>query len=205
MINDAVFIWIPKNAGTSIYKTIEKNANAVLLKNLSDIKSKFKQKGMISFGHVDYSLLVKKGYISPKFDKRSFKFCFSRNPYERAVSLFSYLKKHKIIKDNSFLKFCIKLKNCEPIGLYNRDGISQCNPQITWIKDIKNLDYIGKVEFFEQDYKKLTELLEIKTNIIPHINKTQHEDYKYYYCSESNKIIKKFYEEDFDFFKYTRN
>jgi len=207
-MNNAVFIWIPKNAGTSIYRTIEKNIN-----NLHDITwakelatvIKFKQKGIVSFGHMDYSLLIKKGYVSQEFDDGAFKFCFSRNPYDRAVSLFSYLKKNKIVKDKCFLDFCINLKNnkCESIGLYNRRGLSQCNPQITWIENIKNIDYTSKIESFNRDYDKIMNILNIKIHTMPSLNKSKHDDYKSYYSSESKKIIKEIYEEDFDCFGYS--
>jgi hypothetical protein len=130
------FIWIPKTAGTSVYKTL----GAVRRKALPRIKYRFANNGFYTFGHMDYAQLVAQGHVSKEYDKSAYKFAFVRNPYDRAVSLFFYLKKVGTISpDETFLSFCLKLdeKEFEPIGLYNVSGLSQCNPQVRWLETLK--------------------------------------------------------------------
>ncbi len=89
---NAVFIWIPKNAGTSLYNMLQEHS-CIKVKEASKIKQRFSQRGLVTFAHMDYAQLVEQNYIRPEYDESSFKFCFSRNPYDRAVSLYVYLTK----------------------------------------------------------------------------------------------------------------
>ncbi len=101
---DVVFIWIPKSAGTSIYNAI----HARKFKTIEKVKYRFCGKGIVTFGHMSYAELLRQGYISEKFDARSFKFAIVRDPYDRAVSLYEYLKSRKKLasENQTFLNFC---------------------------------------------------------------------------------------------------
>ncbi|MGD2072094.1 MAG: sulfotransferase family 2 domain-containing protein, partial [Candidatus Thorarchaeota archaeon] len=187
MVKNAVFIWIPKNAGKTIMNTVRRGGYKIpKKKTIKSIEEWNPQEGIITFGHVSYRQLVNKGYISKKFDGSSFKFCFSRNPYDRAVSLFFYLKKMGKLNsyaDSSFLKFCKYLKEygCIEIGLYNKEKLVQANPQVRWIEKIK-IDFYGKVETIEKDLSKLLNTLDLsEVEKIPHLNKTGHTAYQDYY------------------------
>jgi hypothetical protein len=200
---NAVFIWIPKSAGTSV-STALGNHGFSKLKKLKYIKYYFPQKGMITFGHIHYPELIKHGYISEKFDQTAYKFCFSRNPYDRAVSLFFYLKTYdRVHVDMSFLEFCRHLNDegCEDIGLYNLDGWSQCQPQVRWIENLK-IDFIGKFESLEKDFNNILHDLSLPATELPHHNISSHKHYSRYYCKESKELIENFYRQDFLFFGY---
>lgn len=197
---NAVFIWIPKTAGTSIWNTL----HAPKLKSLYLVKYRFANKGIVTFGHIDYSQLVSNGYIKSSFDEFAFKFAFVRNPYDRAVSLYAYLKNAKIIPtDETFLDFCRRLaeEGCPPIGLYNSLGLSQCNPQVRWVENI-TMDYIGRVESIEKSFAIISSKLGLNIAQIPHANKSPRSSYRDYYCRESKEIIEAFYREDFVSFDY---
>ena len=142
-----------------------------------------------------------------EFDQRAFKFCFVRNPYDRAVSLYFYLKKigdvhHKL----SFKGFVRVLQNraIPEIGLYNRQELSQCNSQVRWLKNRKRellVDFIGRFENIEKDFKKLCSELGTKGQL-PHVNRTEHTHYKNYYDDETKRIIANIYAEDLEQFSY---
>lgn len=175
-----------------------------MLKNPGLIKCSFPQKGIVTFGHVDYRALLDSGYVSHDFDRSSFKFCFSRNPYDRAVSLFFFLKRiNRINQDWSFLIFCRYLRDngYQDIGLYNSNGLSQCNPQIKWVEN-NSIDYYGKVETLEDDLNKILSALDLPPASPPHANSTSHMNSREYYCRESKNIIEMIYEKDFQFFGY---
>ena len=197
---NAVFIWIPKTAGTSVFSLL----NAPKLKSLHLARFRFPNRGIVTFGHMDYAELVHRGTVSKKFDRSAFKFAFSRNPYDRAVSLFYYVKRYHVLEETeTFLSFCRRLAagECDDIGLYNVRGMSQCNPQTRWLRDV-DLDLLGRMDRLEQDSRRIAERLGIAYQSTPHLNPTDHGDYRSYYCEESRQIVEDFYGEDFRQLEY---
>ncbi|MGB5589240.1 MAG: sulfotransferase family 2 domain-containing protein [Gammaproteobacteria bacterium] len=192
---NAVFIWIPKTAGTSIFSLL----NAPKLKSLHLARFRFPNRGIVTFGHMDYAELVRRGTVSRKFDRTSYKFAFSRDPYGRAVSLFYYVKRYQVLDETeTFLSFCRRLADgqCDDIGLYNVRGMSQCNPQTRWLRDV-DPDLVGRMDHLEQDSREIARHLRIDYESTPHLNPTDHGDYRDYYCQESRQIVEDFYAEDF--------
>ncbi len=199
---DSVFVWIPKSAGSSIFELLD----APKLKSLHLAKHRFTNCGPVTFCHMDYAQLVKKKYISKVFNESAYKFTFVRNPYARAVSLFYYMKrikKRKVDPTISFLDFYQNFKNngFEAIGLYNRKGLSQCNPQVRWTENIE-FDYIGKVEAINEDTAIILKHLGIEHGEVPQLNPTAHPSYTTCYCPESKALIEELYNEDFETFRY---
>jgi hypothetical protein len=192
----AVFIWIPKTAGASLFSCFGSPRYWV---SLDRIRYRFAGNGTVTFGHMDYAGLVRAGYVSRRFDAAAYKFAFVRNPYDRTVSLFYYLRKRGILPaGESFLGFCRTLaaEGCEPIGLYNVSGLSQCNPQVRWMENLE-MDFVGRFESIGEDSARLFRELGLQDARLPMINKTAHASYKECYCRESKEIVEKFYAEDF--------
>jgi hypothetical protein len=155
---------------------------------------------------MDYGKLIEAGYVSPEFDTRTYKFAFIRNPYDRTVSLYFYMKKIKEIPlDESFLRFCQRLvsQGCPPLGIYNYVGLSQCHPQVRWLEHTK-LDFIGRFENIEQDFQGLLDGLNLEQITLSKLNENrfEHQNYDDYYCPTSKAIVEEFYQEDFQAFNY---
>ena len=201
---NAVFLWIPKTAGATLYNALDKHICTKLL-NISYAKLRFQNKGLVTFGHMDYTQLVNAGLVGTQFDESAFKFCFSRNPYSRAVSLFSFSKKRGWIDEEmSFLEFCRKIENGVPeIGLFNVKDLSLCNPQSRWLKGVCP-DFVGRMENFNADLSHVFTLLDLMApRMIMSKNLTEHSPYRDYYCPESRDIVMRYYLEDFDRFGYS--
>lgn len=197
---EAVFIWIPKNAGTSLYNMLKKYG-CMKVKVLSQVKQRFSQRGFVTFDHMDYAQLVSKSHVSSYYDQKAFKFCFCRNPYDRAVSLYVY-KTKKMSNKPSFLSFWQSLEgNIQDIGLFNSEGMSMCNPQYRWVENIK-MDFIGRYENYNEELVRLMKEMGLPKLTVEHKNKSTRKDWKSYYCSESKIIIEKIYAKDFEFFNY---
>ena len=156
----------------------------------------------MTFGHMDYANLVRSDYVSPEFDRSSYKFCFSRNPFARAVSLYIYLCGES--KDFTFLDFCRQLSQngAHPVGLYNRKRNSQCNPQIRWIESL-DVDFVGQVENLSDDIAQVMTTIGLRHEAPRLINATKHAIYSSYYCQESRDIVLDYYGEDFQRFGYS--
>jgi len=199
---EAVFIWIPKNAGTSLYNMLKKYG-CIKVKVLKQIKLRFSQRGLITFDHMDYNQLVSNNYIAANYNDKSFKFCFCRNPYDRAVSLYVYLTKKRSDKP-SFLSFWQSLEgNIEDIGLYNSRGMSMCNPQYIWIENI-DMDFIGRYENYDAELVRLMKEVKLPPLSVVHRNKSNRNSWKSYYCEQSKAIIERIYAKDFEYFIYEK-
>jgi hypothetical protein len=223
MIDNLLFVWIPKCAGTSLFETLR--PKILKLRDPKDYKH-FKNKGWVTFGHVDINYLKEKEIINREFLKHSFKFAIVRNPWDRAVSVYKYKKldkhlnfeeycyllkrylKSKKQPDNNLINKILinnKIKKGIPkIGKYNEIGISHANRQLDWITNNKNeifVDKIYKLENIEDDMKDLSTKIGININL-PKKNSSKRGHYKNYYNETSRKIIESIYEQDIKTFNY---
>lgn len=188
---NAVFIHIPKAAGLYIQEAL-----GLSLYRFPHRAKKFNQEGMVTFGHLFYPKLLRRGIVSAAFDKSAFKFAFCRNPYDRAVSHYHYVRyKHPDILDpaTSFLDFTRNL----PMPLYGK----AFRPQSDWIKGVK-IDTLGRFETLVEDLDAIAGYLGVDIMDIPPRNPTEHEPYQSYYCEESKRNIEHFYAIDFETFGY---
>lgn len=189
-----IFIHIHKTAGQSITDYMEKN--------LPDSKP-FLNKH-------DFAINGKIALGEEKWDEY-FKFAFVRNPWDRLVSWYHMFKLkppvtllQKYVLDNSknFEEF---IKKCTDI-IVDNDGIKSCAfNQLDYISDEKGkiiIDFIGKLENLEEDFKKIIEMKKLPKINLPHLNSYPHKDYKKYYSEETKEIIKKRFNKDIKFFGY---
>lgn len=191
---NAVFIHIPKAGGLSIEETL----GLWSLRNHHRIRNNFieKQAGQVSFGHMLYSKLIRMGYVSKEFDESAFKFCFCRNPYDRAVSHWAYtMRKHPDITlpGTSFLDFTR--------GPMSRP---EFRVQSWWLQDTE-VDFIGRFENFENDIRYVANILGVKIKNVKRRNSSKHDFYKTHYCQESKERVEERYITDFRDFGYEQD
>jgi hypothetical protein len=133
-----------------------------------------------------------------------FKFCFVRNPWDRAVSEYFYLKTMKgcCCKENdipeNFEDWCRKGMPCSWEG--------HTEPQINFMidKNKKNImDFIGRFENLERDAQIILNKFEIKGKL-PKFNANKNKRYHYsnYYSDYTRDLIKEKYSEDINYFSY---
>ena len=163
----------------------------------------------MSFGHIRYLDLVGEGHVSEHFDSTAFKFSIVRNPLDRAVSLFNYLKRMNLLpKMLSFELFTIMLRESqyENIGLFNVRGLSQCNPQMTWLVDDSGRLIADLVGHFERLDPFLNELRDRKIidGELPQRNMpSSREDAESYYTTKTiRQNVELAYSSDFELFGY---
>lgn len=204
---DAVFIWIPKTAGTSMFDLLE-SYGGVKAVEVDLVRSKWpRQAGLVTFGHMSYRQLVDQGIVSKEFDRNAFKFAICRNPYDRAISLFSYLKYHRVVPSElDFPGFLRTLDHdgCPPLGLYNVLGWSQCNPQVEWIRGI-GVDRVVRFESIGRDLEEVLVLLGIGRKKVRHLNAVERSEATGDYLTLDNiRLINRIYAEDFSEFGYQK-
>ena len=153
----AVFIHIPKTAGTSVKRYFKLN-------------SKLGKHGCI-WQYNNYK-----------------KFTIVRNPYDRIVSWYFFIKKLNNLTNTTFREYAKTnvLKSAEIL-----------KPQHEWIDDtVKTLS-------FENLEKELSDFFNKKIKLKT-INKSKHKHYLDYYNQETLDIVYERYKEDFEKFNYKR-
>jgi chondroitin 4-sulfotransferase 11 len=187
----ALFIHIPKSAGRSV------------VRGLFDVQS-------VEHAPADWYQQLDR----EKFD-RYFKFTFVRNPWDRAVSAYTYLRKggSKASKDDQYW--------CQFVNTFGSFDEFVCNwmteenimrnalftPQVAYLKNIfgqVNMDFVGRFENLEEDFKTIASKLNLEAQL-PHLNQSREEQYQSLYTESSREIIRKIYAQDIDTFDYEFN
>jgi len=206
---DAIFVWVPKSAGTSVWQALA-SISAEKYLATEEIAAPVGH-GINTFGHMSLPALIAGGWLDPDYFRRAFKFAFVRNPFDRAVSLFEFLKRRgNLPQATNFPIFCefIRRQAYEPIGLYNRTELSQLNSQCTWLKDADGsyfCDFIGRYENLAEDWNTIRQRIGDKVALpsLGHYRKSERSDTAAYYTPDEVAIIQDAYREDFETFGYS--
>lgn len=187
--NKCIFVHIPKCAGVSVSKSLF---------------------GNLAGGHRtirDYQKI-----FTPMEFESFFKFCFVRNPWDRLVSAFHFLKNGGMndMDKHWFSSNLIQFKNFESfvnewvIYPENKWAYIHFFPQYYYIYDdnqCPKIDFIGDFENLNSDYTFITKKLGVGSNLILS-NASVRKDYRVYYNSETMKIVGNMYEDDIRLFDY---
>lgn len=157
--------------------------------------------------------------IPDRIWENSYKFTFIRNPYARVGSAYlmfissekwqtlfpafkdfvlflkwSNVKEHYVNEEIAINDYIEKIDNIiHHCSLYH-------NPKYL----LSEMDYIGKLETIEDDFKVLSKQIGLNLNELPHQNKSKkHYDYRDYYDAETRKIIYQIYQDDIERFGYS--
>lgn len=135
-----------------------------------------------------------------------FKFSFVRNPYDRTVSLYEFLKQYKsgqapcysAYKNYSFDMF---LEHIEHETFPER---MHFEPQHKFIAESGKIqvDFVGRYENINKDCERVFDLLKLEKRPLPHIYKTDRKHYRSYYSKHAKAQIEKIFGEDLKLFQY---
>lgn len=181
--NNFVFIHIYKCGGMSMRKVIQENLNSVEIGMSHYTAKEMKDFCYSNGGHF--------------FWKTAFKFSFVRNPFDWVVSLYEFIKanethpNHDETKNMNFEQFCIWNVNSIKNKKNNFNG--NFNTLTEFLFEDKDLlvDYVGKIENYNEDANAIFKRLGIPQNKVPLINENKNRDknYRNYYTDKSIQII----------------
>lgn len=195
-----IFCHIPKTGGQSINKMF----------------------GWCNLAEKENSLKLNVGTGHAVTDKykffNHFIFAFVRNPYDRLVSVYNFLKNGSQWDNHSLSPEMLGIKN-DAYKLLNgantfSDFLKQKKfhtlledsvltlPQNTWIPH--GADFIGKVENFTEDLTKLMGIISFEWDgKVYSVNKTKNKN-NYLLTKYEKEIIYDFYKKDFELFNYKK-
>jgi len=185
----AIFVHIPKTAGTSIECLFGINVSDDITLNQNTFTGWDGYKQMYiqhcSIQQIlDWSMMDLSNYFS---------FTFVRNPWDRIVSDYLFFK---IRSDMSLKEFIVKEGVSDPTHVL---------PQMYFIKKRNGeigLDFIGRFENLQCDFNTVCDKIGIERQTLPHMLKKQREHYSFYYDDETVELIAKKYKEDIEYFGY---
>lgn len=201
-----IFIHVYKVAGTSISNALSKYCN-YSARSKNPIKQIKQRLGIIPNIYInDFS-----GHISAKDLKEQipenifstyFKFAFVRNPWDWQVSLYHFAlqtpdhHQHELTKSFGSFKAYLKWRVNEDLHLQSKFVTDKSGEII--------LDYLGKMETINDDFKQICKSLKLSNVKLPHANRSHRSAADKYYTPYTSSLIEKYFEQDIELFGYTR-
>ncbi len=203
----AVFIWIPKSAGTSVWRLLAQNGGIQYF-TYEQVRDVFPNQGIATFGHMNYASLLDDGLITDAYDGSAEKYVVVRNPFDRAVSLYLHLQRIGVVPEAMRFEMFTELvrqENFEKVGRSNRSGLIQCNCQISWLEHDPGLSstVVGRFEDLDAFVNVLRSRLGISGSLSISNESPGRRHYRSYYSSRlARQNIQEYYLPDFEAFEY---
>jgi hypothetical protein len=196
-----IFIHIPKTGGVSISDVIwpgERTESDLWAGLVSKYHNKYQTGGL-------QHLLARqiRQEVGSRIFQDYFKFAFVRNPWDKAVSQFSYMAQRpdlcELIGMTATTTFCEYLKLIQ-----SREHV-QWKSQVQFLRDEdgRNLvDFIGRFENIRNDAQVVFERIGVHCEELPRRNASGHRPFREYFDNETQAMLGELYAEDVKAFGY---
>ena len=140
-----------------------------------------------------------------------FSFALVRNPWDRVVSSYHYLRAGGINPGDraDATRYVVQYKNFRTFVLEafeDSEILKQIHfrPQYEWLsdEDVLIVDQVGKFEKLQLGFSRWFKSLGLPDYRLPHVNKSAHKPYKDYYSEDTIAAIRKVYAKDIELFSY---
>lgn len=197
-----IFVHIPKTGGQSV-EHVFLAQHGLTWKERGELLLRRKRPGESGpprLAHLYAREYVELGFVSAKDFAASYKFAVVRNPYERAVSAYRFRKEGVRADEGlTFRHFTLMLDE------WNEDR--QIRPQSDFLFDEGGMPIVDTVLRFERlndGFAQVSERIFGRPILLPHVNKSTSAVPSEASDPEVRQALYKFYERDFDLFKYPR-
>lgn len=221
--HNLLFIHIPKCAGRSINITIgttsQKEQESYKWRSFLNRAAKFilyisrDKKSMprlwgihdmsFNLSHLTYQEIQLLNLMSTKKLEDIVKFTVVRNPYDRVVSSYKYLKQTGRINSKTLKEFIEDYYVSDDL---NHNDRAHKRMQLDYLKDVNGNIVINEILRFEnlaEDFNAFIRKYKIDTTPLSHFGKSNRKNYRNYYDAETQIIVSDFFREDINYFGYT--
>jgi hypothetical protein len=185
------FLHIPKTAGTSMIDW--------LLTNQGESQ------------HIKWDTHPKHSTLLEQIPNPNFTFTVVRNPWDRMVSMYHYMKDIAVNEGSKWLElnnissgifptFDYWITNLDSFQVPAAYWFNGLNSQIEWID--RSVDLIIRYEKLEEELEQVRDVINLRVPF-PHHYKSKHTYYTDYYTSNTRNLVDKIFEKDIELFKYT--
>ena len=197
-----IFVHIPKTGGTSIEDVIwpkPRRGEDLWMGFIAPGRNKYQTGGL-------QHLLARQIRIEVGGDvfTRYFKFSIVRNPWDRVISQYSYLKQRPDLQDYFGVKADAPL--AQYLAAISRSDHVQVMPQLNFLRDGNGtmlVDLVGRFETLAQDAREIFRRIGIDDAVMPHEAKSDRRSgYRDYYDDETRERVTELYAEDIAHFGY---
>jgi len=200
-----IFIHIPKSGGTSILNALDIIHGDTSTENRKSLVGWISSEDLKAYGFASPTLQhltandIRK-IIPEEIFKNYYKFAIIRNPWERMLSQYLF--------DESLGLPSIAGKPKKKVSFveYLKDlSVFLRQEQYEFITDVNGnllVDYVGRLENLEKDFKIICKNIGAPEPYLPFENTTKHTHYSEYYTEETKQIIQKLFKNDIEMFGY---
>lgn len=152
--------------------------------------------------NVPYSIKGVRIPFLPAEHQKQFKFAFVRNPWARVVSCYHDKVVNEALRT---MKKCYGKDFDFFVDFIAKKDLTRCDVHIklqTSLFPIHEVDFIGRMENFEEDLQYVLKQIGIDCPRIPHKNVSRHKHYSHYYTERTKAIIAQKYRADIEAFGY---
>jgi len=196
-----VFVHIRKAAGISLRQILER----VSLPKNNQLPYKLLSRNGFAVDYHRHSfrkhanlIEVQRSMPADKF-KQYFKFAVVRNPWDRLVSEYEYIKTqpaHSRFKKLSAMNFAqfVAYQSQRPAA-HQINALRLSDGQL-------GCDFIGKLEALQQSLKVVGAKTGVDFSALPHTNQVDRRDYRTYYDTSLQVQVEKLWQVDIEVFQY---
>jgi hypothetical protein len=136
-----------------------------------------------------------------------FKFAFVRNPWDVQVSSYHHIRRERphLLRDigdfESFLRW--KLDPQRPYHYIIDTSIELQSDYLIDLKGNSIVDYVGRYERLEEDFREVCRRIGIRVPQLPHKRKARDRSgYRKYYGEETTRLVAEHFKRDIEMFGY---
>jgi hypothetical protein len=161
----ALFIWIPRTGGTSVWGAIQRSGKTY--SRMNEKRELDPDAEICTLQHSSIQECIKAGVITQDWVSNRYVFTIVRNPWERLLSIYTKFnelggKYQKALHGMSFEEYITHIctKDIPKLSVKSFDGLNYCNPAAAWINNISCVN-IFRTEELDICWPTLSERLGI--------------------------------------------
>lgn len=196
-----IFFAVPKTGTHSIRQALRPHLDSRDEEQVRLFEQRsFSQPELSAIGHGHLSVQQVQPVLGVETFDRYFKFAFVRNPWDRFISFCAFISRTTGHFEQDPQGFMARMIHSPP-------PLQQMlyQPQGALLTDHEGrlaMDFVGRVEDMERDYKHICARLSLEPQRLEQINSSRHRPYADYYSPQLRDLVGRQFRQDIEMFGY---